>query len=368
MLNKIFTESFKNAGYEADLGRVVVSARPDLCQFQCNGAMGAAKQYRKAPLMIANDVVANLPQNDIVENVTVVAPGFINIKVKDTFISQYLSEMSTAENCGFAKTENPKTIVIDYGGPNVAKPLHVGHLRSAVIGEALKRMNRFAGNKVIADAHLGDFGLQMGLIIHELSCRHPELPYFDENYTGEYPAEPPFNLADLEQIYPCASGKSKEDEEYLTAARIATKEMQTGRRGYRALWQHIMNVSLPDLKHNYRRLDVDFDLWNSESDSKPYIPAMVQMMKDKGFACESEGALIVDVKEETDTAPIPPCIVLKSDGSAIYETTDLATIVEREEKFHPDRIMYVVDKRQELHFERVFRCAKKTGIDRKSVV
>lgn len=364
MLNKIFTESFKNAGYEADLGRVVVSARPDLCQFQCNGAMGAAKQYRKAPLMIANDVVANLPQNDIVENVTVVAPGFINIKVKDTFISQYLSEMSTAENCGFAKTENPKTIVIDYGGPNVAKPLHVGHLRSAVIGEALKRMNRFAGNKVIADAHLGDFGLQMGLIIHELSCRHPELPYFDENYTGEYPAEPPFNLADLEQIYPCASGKSKEDEEYLTAARIATKEMQTGRRGYRALWQHIMNVSLPDLKHNYRRLDVDFDLWNSESDSKPYIPAMVQMMKDKGFACESEGALIVDVKEETDTAPIPPCIVLKSDGSAIYETTDLATIVEREEKFHPDRIMYVVDKRQELHFERVFRCAKKTGITR----
>ncbi|MCM1324503.1 MAG: arginine--tRNA ligase [Acetobacter sp.] len=363
-LNEIFTESFKNAGYEADLGRVVVSARPDLCQFQVNGAMSGAKLYRKAPLMIANDVVANLPENNIVENVTVVAPGFINITVKDSFISQYLSEMATAENAGFTKTENPKTIVIDYGGPNVAKPLHVGHLRSAVIGEALKRMNRFAGNKVIADAHLGDFGLQMGLIIHELSCRQPSLPYFDESYTGEYPTEAPFSLKDLEEIYPFASGKSKEDEEYLTAARNATKELQSGRRGYRALWQHIMNVSLPDLKRNYRRLDVDFDLWNGESDSEPYIPNMVKMMKDKGFAYESEGALVVDVKEETDNAPIPPCIILKSDGSAIYETTDLATLVEREEKFQPDRVMYVVDKRQVLHFERVFRCAKKTGVTR----
>ncbi len=364
-LNTIFTESFKSAGYDAELGRVVVSARPDLCQFQVNGAMSGAKLYRKAPLMIANDVLKNIPENDIIDEVSVVAPGFINIKVKDNFISQFLSQMAKEENAGFTKTENPKTIVIDYGGPNVAKPLHVGHLRSAVIGEALKRMNRFAGHKVISDAHLGDFGLQMGLIIHELSCRKKGLPYFDESFTGEYSTEAPFSLKDLEEIYPFASAKSKEDEDYLTKARNATKELQSGRRGYRALWQHIMNVSLQDLKRNYNRLDVDFDLWQGESDAEPYIPNMVKNLKENGYAYESEGALVVDVKEETDNAPIPPCIILKSDGSAIYETTDLATLVEREEKFHPDRVMYVVDKRQVLHFERVFRCAKKTGITRK---
>lgn len=364
VLSEIFSKAFANAGYDAGLGRVVVSARPDLCQFQCNGAMSAAKQYRKAPLMIANDVIAALPENDVVETVSVVAPGFVNITVKDEFICRYLEEMRAAPDCGFAKAENPQTIIIDYGGPNVAKPLHVGHLRSAVIGECLKRLNRFAGHKVIADAHLGDWGLQMGLIIHELSLRQPDLPYFDENYQGEYPAEPPFGLKDLEEIYPYASGKSKEDEAYLEAARRATKEMQDGRRGYRALLRHIIGVSLPDLKRNYARLDVDFDLWLGESDADPYIPAMVKMMQDKGFAYKSEGALVVDVKEESDTAPIPPCIILKSDGSAIYETTDLATLVQREQDFHPDRVMYVVDKRQGLHFERVFRCARKTGIVR----
>lgn len=364
VLSEIFSKAFANAGYDAGLGRVVVSARPDLCQFQCNGAMSAAKQYRKAPLMIANDVIAALPENDVVETVSVVAPGFVNITVKDEFICRYLEEMRAAPDCGFAKAENPQTIIIDYGGPNVAKPLHVGHLRSAVIGECLKRLNRFAGHKVIADAHLGDWGLQMGLIIHELSLRQPDLPYFDENYQGEYPAEPPFGLKDLEEIYPYASGKSKEDEAYLEAARRATKEMQDGRRGYRALLRHIIGVSLPDLKRNYARLDVDFDLWLGESDADPYIPTMVKMMQDKGFAYKSEGALVVDVKEESDTAPIPPCIILKSDGSAIYETTDLATLVQREQDFHPDRVMYVVDKRQGLHFERVFRCARKTGVVR----
>lgn len=363
-LSDIFSAGFSAAGYDAALGRVVVSARPDLCQFQCNGAMSAARQYRKAPLAIANDVAAALPANDVVATVSVVAPGFINITVKDKFIACYLEEMSQSENCGFAKVENPRTVVIDYGGPNVAKPLHVGHLRSAVIGECLKRLNRFAGNRVIADAHLGDWGLQMGLIIHELSLRHPELPYFDENYTGDYPQEAPFTLADLEQIYPFASAKSKEDETYLAAARAATQEMQSGRRGYRALLRHIVGVSVPDLKRNYARLDVDFDLWLGESDADPFIPDMVRMMKDKGLAYESEGALVVDVKEESDTAPIPPCIILKSDGSAIYETTDLATLVQRERDFRPDRVMYVVDKRQALHFERVFRCARKTGVTR----
>jgi len=363
-LSDIFSAGFSAAGYDAALGRVVVSARPDLCQFQCNGAMSAAKQYRKAPLAIADDVAAALPANDVVATVSVVAPGFINITVKDEFIACYLEEMNQSENCGFAKVENPRTVVIDYGGPNVAKPLHVGHLRSAVIGECLKRLNRFAGNKVIADAHLGDWGLQMGLIIHELSLRHPELPYFDENYAGDYPQEAPFTLADLEQIYPFASAKSKEDEAYLAAARAATQEMQSGRRGYRALLRHIVGVSVPDLKRNYARLDVDFDFWLGESDADPFIPDMVRMMKDKGLAYESEGALVVDVKEESDTAPIPPCIILKSDGSAIYETTDLATLVQRERDFRPDRVMYVVDKRQALHFERVFRCARKTGVTR----
>ena len=361
-LSDIFTEAFEKAGYAKELGRVVVSARPDLCQYQVNGAMGAAKQYHKAPMMIANDVMAEIPENDIVENVTLVAPGFINITVKDRFLTDYMQEMLTSPDCGFEKTKEPVTIVFDYGGPNVAKPLHVGHLRSAVIGEALKRMNRFYGNNVIGDVHLGEFGLQMGLVIHELSIRQPELPYFDENYTGEYPKEPPFDLKDLEEIYPTASAKSKEDEEYLSAARLATVQLQKGRKGYRALWRHIMDVSLPDLKRNYDRLDVHFDYWLGESDSEIYIPDMVKMMKDKGFAYISEGALVVDVKEEADTAPIPPCIILKSDGSAIYETTDLATLVQREHDFKPNRVAYVVDKRQSLHFERVFRCAKKTGV------
>ncbi len=362
VLNDVFMEAFSSAGYDADLGRVVVSARPDLCQYQVNGAMGGAKIYHKAPMMIAQDVISHLPQNAVVETVNVVNPGFINITVKDEFLSAYMQDMLNTKDCGFEKTKNPQTIVIDYGGPNVAKTLHVGHLRSAVIGEALKRMNRFYGHKVIADAHLGDFGLQMGLIIYELSLRQPNLPYFDENYNGEYPKEPPFNLTDLGEIYPYASAKSKEDENYLNAARQATVELQKGRRGYRALWQHIMNVSLPDLKRNYQRLDVDFDYWYGESDVEDLIPAMVEKMKKDGYAYLSDGALVVDVVEESDTQPIPPCIVLKSDGSAIYETTDLATLMQRERDFKPDRVMYVVDKRQFLHFIRVFRCAKKTGI------
>jgi arginyl-tRNA synthetase len=355
-------EAFEKAGYDKDFGRVVVSARPDLCQYQVNGAMSGAKQYHKAPQMIANDVMANISENEMIENVSLVAPGFINITVKDRFLTDYMQGMLTIPECGFEKTKAPQTIVFDYGGPNVAKPLHVGHLRSAVIGEALKRMNKFYGHKVIADIHLGDFGLQMGLIIHELSVRRPELCYFDESYQGEYPETAPFDLKDLEEIYPYASAKSKEDEAYLAAARQATVELQEGRSGYRALWKHIMNVSLPDLKRNYQRLDVDFDYWLGESDADTYIPAMVNKMKDDGFAYISEGALVVDVKEDTDTAPIPPCIILKSDGSAIYETTDLATLVQREKDFNPDRVAYVVDKRQSLHFERVFRCAKKTGV------
>ena len=252
--------------------------------------------------------------------------------------------------------------MIDYGGPNVAKPLHVGHLRSAIIGESLKRMGRYMGHKVIGDVHLGDWGLQMGLIITQLKELQPDLVYFDENYTGEYPEEAPFTIGELEEIYPAASGKSKEDENFKERAMEATHLLQQGNRGYRALWNHIMNVSVTDLKRNYRKLDVEFDLWKKESDAQPYIPEMVQAMKDQGYAHLDQGALVVDVKEEGDTKEIPPCMILKSDGASLYNTTDLATIVERMKLFQPDEIIYVVDKRQELYFTQVFRCARKTKL------
>ena len=270
--------------------------------------------------------------------------------------------MEKDEKLGADTAKEPKTIVIDYGGPNVAKPLHVGHLRSAIIGESIKRIGRFVGHKVIGDVHLGDWGLQMGLIITELKHRQPELVYFDDSFTGEYPTEAPFTISELEEIYPCASGKSKEDEAYRQEALEATHLLQQGKPGYMALWNHIMNVSVTDLKRNYANLNVSFDLWKKESDAQPYIPDMVEMMKEKGFAYQDQGALVVDVKEDTDTKEIPPCMLLKSDGASLYTTTDLATIVERMKLFHPDEILYVVDKRQELHFIQVFRCARKTGL------
>lgn len=354
--------AFEAAGYDKKYGKATLSNRPDLCEYQCNGAMAAAKQYHKAPIMIANAVVEELSASELLKDVQAVNPGFINMKVSGEFLSAYLSGMLADERLGCEPTAEPKTIIIDYGGPNVAKPLHVGHLRSAIIGESLKRLGRFAGHKMIGDVHLGDWGLQMGLIIMELKARKPELPYFDENYEGEYPQEAPFTIAELEEIYPAASKKSKEDEAYKEAAMQATFELQKGRRGYQALLKHILNVSVTDLKKNYAALDVDFDLWKGESDVQPYIPAMVQEMKDKGYAYMSDNALVVDVKEETDTKEVPPCMILKSDGASLYTTTDLATIVERVKLYHPDEIIYVVDKRQEMHFIQVFRCARKCGL------
>ncbi|MDY4692125.1 MAG: arginine--tRNA ligase [Blautia sp.] len=356
------SSAFEKAGYDPSYGRVTVSNRPDLCEYQCNGAMAAAKAYKKAPFMIADEVVAYLGDSRIFSMAEVVKPGFINLKVSGEFLSSYLSEMSADEKLSVTSAENPRTIIIDYGGPNVAKPLHVGHLRSAIIGESLKRIGRFVGHKVIGDVHLGDWGLQMGLIITELKHRQPDLVYFDDSFTGEYPKEAPFTISELEEIYPCASGKSKEDEAYRNEALEATHLLQEGKRGYMALWNHIMNVSVTDLKRNYDKLNVTFDLWKKESDAQPYIPDMVQEMKAKGFAYEDQGALVVDVKEEGDTKEIPPCMLLKSDGASLYTTTDLATIVERMKLYHPDEILYVVDKRQELHFIQVFRCARKTGL------
>lgn len=356
--------AFKECGYDENYAKVTLSNRPDLCEYQCNGALPAAKEYKKAPIMIANEIVAKLEGSSMFSETAAVMPGFINIKLNTDFLADYISGMGSEEFLGCEKTENPKTIIIDYGGPNVAKPLHVGHLRSAIIGESIKRIGRFLGHNMIGDVHLGDWGLQMGLIITELKKRQPDLVYFDDSFEGEYPEEAPFTISELEEIYPAASGRSKEDSEFKEEAMQATFLLQNGNRGYMALWNHILNVSVNDLKKNYENLDVSFELWKKESDAQAYIPEMVAYMKEGGYAHISEGALVVDVKEETDTREIPPCMILKSDGASLYNTTDLATIVERMKLFNPDEIIYVVDKRQELYFEQVFRCARKTKIIR----
>ena len=357
-------DAFAKAGYDEELAKVTLSNRPDLCEYQCNGAMAGAKKYQKAPFMIAEEVAEHLKESAYFESVDVVKPGFINLKLSPQCAASYLNEMAQEEKLGVEEEASPKTVMIDYGGPNVAKPLHVGHLRSAIIGESVKRIMRFKGNCVIGDIHLGDWGYQMGLIITELKKRQPELPYFDEAFEGEYPKEAPFTIGELEEIYPTASAYAKENEEYREEALHATYLLQNGYRGYRAIWDHIMNVSVADLKKNYERLNVDFDLWKGEADAQKYIPDMVQMLKDEGYARYDEGALVVDVQEETDNKEVPPCMILKSDGAALYDTTDLATLVEREQDYQPDEVIYVVDKRQEMHFTQVFRCAKKTGIVR----
>ena len=354
--------AFEAAGYDRNYAKVTLSNRPDLCEYQCNGAMAGAKAYHKAPIMIAQDVVAKLEGSGCFCDVQAVNPGFINLKLDERFVADYLDEMETDEDLGLNKTDNPKMIVIDYGGPNVAKPLHVGHLRSAIIGESVKRISRKMGHNVLGDIHLGDWGYQMGLIITELKERKPELPYFDENFKGEYPAEAPFTISELEEIYPTASGKAKEDEEYRERALHATYLLQNGHKGYTAIWIHIMHVSVNDLKKNYANLNVDFDLWKGESDAQAYIPDMIERLKKEGFAHVDDGALVIDVQEESDTKEIPPCMIQKSDGASLYATTDLATLVQRVEDYHPDKVIYVVDKRQELHFVQVFRAAKKTGI------
>ena len=352
--------AFEAAGYDASYGRVTVSNRPDLCEYQCNGALAAAKQYHCAPIQIAQAVAGQLDRADY-DMCEAVMPGFINLKLSGRFLAGYLEQMRTAPDFGAEKIGAGKTIVVDYGGANVAKPLHIGHLRPAIIGETLKRLYRFLGYNAIGDVHLGDWGLQMGLIIAELSERQPELPYFDPDFTGEYPKEAPFTVTDLEEIYPTASAR-KADPEFSHKAHQATLELQQGRRGYRALWRHIMNVSVADLKKNYDNLDVHFEKWLGESDADPYIPAMVEDMKRRGIAVQSEGAWVIPVAEPGDRKEMPPCILVKSDGSSIYATTDLATLVQRMQDWNPDKVLYVTDKRQNLHFEQVFRAARKAGI------
>ncbi len=354
-------QAFADAGYDPGFGRVTVSNRPDLCEYQCNGALAAAKQYHCAPMQIAQAVAAKLDTGDF-SQVDAMAPGFLNLRLSGAFLAEYLEQMRCAEDFGVEKSGTGKTVVVDYGGANVAKPLHIGHLRPAIIGESLKRLHSFFGYHAIGDVHLGDWGLQMGLIIAELRCRQPELVYFDPDYTGTYPEQSPFTLGELEEIYPTASRKKNEDPDFAKEAHQATYELQQGRRGYRAIWRHIMNVSLPDLRRIYDRLDVHFEKWLGESDADPFIPPMLARLKAEGFAVESEGALVMPVAEPDDKKEVPPCILVKSDGAAIYATTDLATLVQRERDFAPDKVLYVTDKRQALHFEQVFRAAKKSGI------
>lgn len=361
-LEEFVKAGFEQAGYDKKYGFISVSNRPDLCQYQCNGAMAAAKEYHKAPIQIAGDVVEGLRENSAFEKIEAVNPGFINITVSGELLRQAGIQMMTQDRFGLERSSEPRSVVIDYGGPNVAKPLHVGHLRSAIIGESIKRIYRYMGDHIVGDVHLGDWGLQIGLIITELKKRQPELPYFDAGFEGEYPAEAPFTISDLEEIYPYASGYSKEHEDYLTEAQEATVSLQEGNRGYRALYDHILNVSIADLKKNYNKLNVEFDLWKKESDAQPYIPDMVEKMKSEGLAYMSEGALVVDVTEESDKKELPPCIILKSNGASLYSTTDLATIMDREKLFAPKEIIYLADKRQTMHFTQVFRVAKKAGL------
>ena len=354
-------KAFSDAGYDPAYGKVTVSNRPDLCQYQCNGALAAAKAYKCAPIQIANAVAEKLNADDF-SMIEAVMPGFLNLKVSDAFLKDYLENMRTSEDFGVEKFGKGQKIIVDYGGPNVAKPLHIGHLRSAIIGESVKRLYKFFGFDTIGDIHLGDWGLQMGLIIAELRDRQPDLCYFDENYEGEYPEEAPFTISQLEDIYPAASARKKEDEDFAEKAHTATFELQSGRRGYRALWNHIMRLSLADMRKIYDDLDVHFEAWLGESDADPYIPAMVQDLKDRGIAVQSEGAWVIPVEEETDKKEIPPCILVKTDGSAIYATTDLATMVQRMQDVAPNKMLYITDKRQSLHFEQVFRAAKRGGI------
>lgn len=361
-LTAAVSEAFAQAGYDPACGKVTVSNRPDLCEFQCNGAMPAAKAAHKAPIVIAGEVAALLQDSAVFASAEAVNPGFLNLRLREDYLAAHVEEMRRSERPGVADNAEQRTVVLDYGGPNVAKPLHIGHLRSAIIGESIKRIYRYFGNTVIGDIHLGDWGLQMGLIIAELRERQPELPYFDDDFTGEYPKEAPFTISELEEIYPTASAKSKTDEAFAKKAHEATYFLQNHKRGYYALWQHIMAVSVTDLKRNYENLNVSFDIWKGESDAEAYIPPMLEKLEARGILQESEGARVIPVAREDDKKEIPPCILVKSDGATLYATTDLATIVQRMEDYRPDKILYLTDKRQSLHFEQVFRAAKKSGI------
>jgi arginyl-tRNA synthetase len=365
-LTAIVSDAFAAEGLSAEFGLVKPSDRPDLAQFQCNGALPAAKQAKTNPRALATKVADRLKQNPMFAKVEIAGPGFINLDLTDDALAARAATVAKDDRLGAPETGTGKTMVIDYGGPNVAKPMHVGHLRSAIIGDSLKRLFRANGWKVVGDVHLGDWGLQMGQLISEVELRGMAPIYFDEKFTGPYPDESPVTMDDLEVLYPAASAACKADPARLELARKATAELQAGRPGYMALWKHFFAVSEKGLKREYGSLGVEFDLWNGEASVDPLIPPMIEDLKKRGFAEESEGALVIQVAEADDKKEMPPLILLKSDGAALYGTTDLATIVDRVKAFDPDFILYVVDQRQHGHFEQVFRAAKKTGIAAKA--
>jgi arginyl-tRNA synthetase len=363
----MFGDAFVSQGYDAGYGEVVPSARPDLAQFQCNGAMPAAKKAGGNPRDLAQAVIDALADTAPLAEVEIAGPGFINITLTDDYLAGYVNSLAGSERFG-SSPQVPRKMVIDYGGPNVAKELHVGHLRPAIIGESVKRTFRFLGHDVVGDVHLGDWGLPYGQLIVEISDRMPDLPYFDPQQVDGYPAESPVSIEDLQELYPIAATHAKEDEAFAARARAAVVDLQSGRPGYRALWQHMRNESVSAIKKVYDRLNVEFDLWHGESTINHRLEPMIKVLVADGYAVESGGAIVIEVMTEDDTKEVPPLILLKSDGASLYTTWDLATIEDRVEEMGAEEIVYVVDVRQGLHFEQVFRAAYKTGIASPGVV
>lgn len=361
-LSSIAGAAFAAEGFDASYGAVRVSDRPDLAQFQCNGALAAAKAAKANPREIGERVARRLRENSLFTEATLAGPGFINLNLSDEAISARAAALAASDRLGGWTAEVREKIILDYGGPNVAKPLHVGHLRSAIIGECLKRLFRFVGFDVIGDIHLGDWGLPMGQLIAEIRREQPALPYFDAAFKGPYPETSPVSLEDLERLYPQASAACKLDPARAAEARAATAELQAGRPGYRALWAHFIKVSRASIEREYADLGVIFDWWKGEADVDPLIAPMVDRLRAQGVADEDAGAVVVHVAREGDKKEFPPLILYKSDGAVMYGTTDLATIVDRRDAAHPDRILYVVDGRQRDHFEQVFRAADIAGI------
>lgn len=358
-LSQIFGDAFESQGLDRSFGQVVVSARPDLAQFQCNGAMPAAKQARRNPREIGQAVLDAIDDTTAFANLDLAGPGFINVTLTDRYLAEYIDGLDS--RFGLVPPSRAR-IVVDYGGPNVAKELHVGHLRPAIIGESMKRVLRFLGHDVVGDVHLGDWGMPYGQLLAELNDRHPDWPYFDESRTDGYPDTSPVDIADLQIMYPEAAARARDDAEFAARARAAIVELHAGRPGYRALWQHMRDVSIVAMERVYDRLNVHFELWHGESTINHRLEPMVKRLVAGGFAHESEGALIIDVAIDDDTKEIPPLLLLKSDGASLYTTWDLATIEDRVEDLGAEEILYFVDVRQGLHFEQVFRAAYKTGI------
>jgi len=361
-LSQILGDAFVSLELPRDFGRVTPSTKSGTAPFQCNGAMPAAKQAKKNPRELAQSVLDKISSHSLIETADVAGPGFINLTPTEAVYDLRAAEIASDKRCGAEKTGHPRKIIIDYGGPNVAKPMHVGHLRSSVLGDSLQRLFRFLGDEVVSDIHLGDWGLQMGHLITELREEQPDLIYYDKNFTGPYPDEPPVDIEDLARLYPQASKKAKEDADRLEVSRKATAELQAGREGYLALLRHFINVSIAALKTDFDALGVHFDLWKGESDVDPLIPDMVEDFKARGVAEQSEGAWIIRVGRESDKKELAPLILVTSGGASLYGTTDLATILDRKNEIAPDLTLYVVDSAQSNHFQQVFRAAAKAGL------